>query len=105
MLNNIRLAFRALCRRPGPSALAIMALAFGIGLVTLQFSFINGIMLKDLPFPEGDRVCHLKRVNPKWLTERVTPARDFLAWREQQTSFESLAAYWTKILNLSGEGR
>lgn len=105
MFNEIKLAYRSLYRRPGPGVLAIMALALGIGLVTLQFSFVNAVMLKGLPFPGGDRICHVQRINPKWTSERGTPVRDFLAWREQQSAFEGLGAYVTKTLNLSGQDR
>ncbi len=48
MFNDIKLAFRSLYRRPGPGVLAILALALGIGLVTLQFSFISGTTKVDI---------------------------------------------------------
>ena len=47
---DLRLATRSLAKAPGFALTAVGTLALGIGLVTIQFSFINGALFRGLPF-------------------------------------------------------
>ena len=88
-------------RHPGFTIVSVMALALGIGLVSAQFSFIKGVMLTNLPFEGGEGVMHLRRLHVNRPDRRTpTPVRDYRAWMAQQKSFESLAAYTTRSVNL-----
>jgi predicted permease len=93
-LGEVALAFRALRRRPGIVALAVVALGLGIGLPASIYSVLEGAFLRGLPFEEGRRILHLER-RPQGATGEGwgVEARDFVAWRESQTSFESLGAF------------
>jgi len=61
MLNDIRLAFRTLPRTPGYALAFILTLGLGIGANTAIFSIINGVLLRPLPYPEADRMMHLRQ--------------------------------------------
>jgi predicted permease len=61
MLNDIRLAFRTLPRNAGYSLAFILTLGLGIGANTAIFSVINGVLLRPLPYPEADRIMHLRQ--------------------------------------------
>ena len=61
MLNDIRLALRTLPRMPGFSLAFILTLGLGIGANTAIFSVINGVLLRPLPYPEADRIMHLRQ--------------------------------------------
>ena len=107
-LQDLRVGFRILVRRPAFSLMAALSLALGIGLVATQFSLIDGIMLRGLPISGAERLMHVARADPQqggafgW---QSVAYRDYLALAERQTSFESLAAVNEMNLNLSGSGR
>src|SRR5262245_1496929 len=63
ILSDLRFGARMIIKRPGTSALAIIALALGIGLTTTMFSIVQGAFLRGLPFPESDRLYHLGRIS------------------------------------------
>src|SRR5262245_23484967 len=46
---------------PGFSLAFILTLGLGIGANTAIFSVINGVLLRPLPYPEADRIMHLRQ--------------------------------------------
>lgn len=88
--------------------MAAISLALGIGLVATQFSLIDGILLRGIPAPDAQRIMHIARLSPPsqnrggWET---VPYRDFLAFRERQTSFDAFVGSTTLGMNLSAPGR
>jgi len=107
-IQDFRFAFRVLIHKPAFTLMAAASLALGIGLVATQFSLIDGVLLRGLPISGADRLLHVARADPQsgaanaW---QSVPYRDYLALRERQTVFESLAGMNELSLNLSGSGR
>ena len=56
---DLRLAFRALARAPAFTLAVLVTLALGIGASTAIFSVIDGVLLRPLPYRNGDRLVHL----------------------------------------------
>ena len=61
LLNDIRYGFRMLVKRPGLSAIAIIALALGIGLTTTMFGIVYGAVIRGLPYEESENLIALFR--------------------------------------------
>ena len=91
-LTDIRFAVRQLRKTPGFTLVAILTLAFGIGATSAIFSVVNGVMLRPLPYPDSDRLVRVLEIVPQYGRFSVAPA-NFLDWRQQNTSFERIAAY------------
>jgi len=64
LIGDIRYGTRMLVKRPGLSALAIVALALGIGLTTTMFSIVYAAVLKGLPYERSDRLVAIFRTVP-----------------------------------------
>jgi len=65
MWQDLRFAFRTLVKNPGFTAVAIIALALGIGANATVFSLVNAIIFKNLPFADSERVLYITSLNPK----------------------------------------
>src|SRR5688500_18425339 len=56
---DVRFGLRMLRKSPGYSVTAIAALGLGIGANTALFALFNGMVSRNLPVPEPDRVVTL----------------------------------------------
>jgi putative ABC transport system permease protein len=90
---DLRYAARALRKSPGFTAVAALTLALGVGATTAIFSVVNTVMLRPLPFAEPDQLVRILENNVErgW-TEFAVSHPNFLDFRSQAQSFESLAA-------------
>ncbi len=91
LLADLRHAFRVLLKSPGFTAIAIAALALGIGANTAIFSVINVVLLKPLPYPEPDRIMQIARGFPEG-TGNSASVPKFNTWKKNDV-FEAMAAY------------
>ena len=77
VLHTLRLAARALRRRPGFSALAVLTIAIGAGTNAGVGTVAYGILIKPLPYAEPDRMVavwpgrFLSQVDLRYLRERT----------------------------------
>ena len=93
---DLRYAVRMFFKNPGFAAVAIIALALGIGANTAIFSLVNGVLLRPLPFPDAERIIYIEGKNPAaGITESNISFLDFTDWSQQTDLFASTAAYWT----------
>src|SRR6266446_3925581 len=101
LLLDLRFALRTLRKNPGFAALAVAALALGIGANTAIFSVVYAVMLRPLPYQDASRLMilfgtDLKRHDMHDVVSHPT----FLDWKNQQRSFEDLAAFGGSTFDL-----
>jgi putative ABC transport system permease protein len=107
LLQDIRYAIRVLFNKPGFTIVAVLTLALGIGANTAIFSIVNTVLLRPLPYKDSDRLVMIWESNPKLQlgTDYIAAsAGEFIDWRDQNRSFESIAAMNGVTLNLTGTG-
>jgi putative ABC transport system permease protein len=90
---DLEYAIRLLLKAPGVTAMAIIALALGIGANTAIFSLVNGALLRPLPgIQHPDRLITLERtVNGRLQYNFGYP--DYIDYREQNNTLDDLAAH------------
>ncbi len=106
IIKDIRYGLRGLLKRPGFTAVALIALALGIGANTAIFSLVNAVLVQPLPFKEPDRLVWMwGNIRQGGNRASVSPL-DFLDYRQQNTAFEQFAASYSIPLavNLTGNG-
>ena len=96
---DVKYGLRLLRRNIGFTIIAALTLALGIGANTAIFSVAHAFLTQPLPFPELDRISAVV-IGQK---APVTPA-DYFDWKTQSHSFEELAAYRQRNVNLTGGG-
>jgi putative ABC transport system permease protein len=104
ILKDIHYGIRSLARHPGFTAIALITLALGIGANTAIFSVVNAVLLRPLPFYDPERIVWLWDTQPQLPTAPAS-LPDFLDWKEQNRSFEHLAAFQSgKMFLDAGDG-
>jgi predicted permease len=103
---DLKYAGRMLVKSPGVSAMAVTALALGIGATATMFSIVYAALMRGLPFEDGDRVVAVSRTNPELgINRQPAPVHDYADWAEQQRSFQSMAAYYSGTVNVTWSER
>jgi hypothetical protein len=103
---DIRYGLRSLAKSRGFTAVAVGALALGIGANTAVFSVFNGVLLNPLPYPDPGRLVWLWPADARTgqpFGGAISPP-DFVDYRKQNTVFAHLSAVAQLDLTLTGSG-
>ena len=102
----MRYAIRTLRRSPGFTIIALLTLALGIGANTAIFSFVNGVLLKPLPYRDPHTIVRVLERPPGGGHNGISTL-NYLDWKNQNTVFEHMAAinYGGGSVTLTGSGR
>jgi predicted permease len=103
--SDARYAIRQLVREPAYAATVVLLMALGIGGNVAVFRVLNGLFVRPLPFERPEQLVDLDETAPQWNLDYVSVAfADFVRWRSDNRTFQSMAAFSTGGLNLSGGG-
>ncbi|HEY6333765.1 MAG TPA: ABC transporter permease, partial [Blastocatellia bacterium] len=102
-LRNIRLSMRTLLKMPAFTATVVLTLALGIGASSAVFSAVDAVLLKPLPFPNGDELMVLRQANNKNDNAFLSTTR-LLDWDRMNSTFQAISGYYTQDESeISGE--
>src|SRR5438270_529257 len=103
---DLRYGLRVLRKSPGFTAATVVLLALGIGANSAIFSVVDAVLLRPLPFPDAARLMKVAHVPPPksfpGMTMFAVSPANYLDWRRQSRTFESMAAYAPASFTLTG---
>jgi putative ABC transport system permease protein len=103
ILQDIRYSIRRLSKNVGFTAVAVLALALGIGANTAIFSVVNSILLHPLAYKDPQQLVTITHSYANLSGASVSPP-GFADYRDQSQSFEAVAALLDFDYNLTEMG-
>jgi putative ABC transport system permease protein len=104
-LNDLRYGARTLRKNPAFATLAILTLGLGIGANTAIFSVINGVLLKPLPYENGDRLVLVQQAATRANQQNFgVSIKELYDYRQQLQSFDGLVEFHQMSFDLLKRG-
>ena len=109
-LQDLRYSLRMFRKSPGFALVAVLALAFGIGVNSAIFTLLNAIALRPLPVYNPNEVVTVYQMMQGLRNRNVHGSKAYLsyaeyaAYRDQNHVFTGLAAHASAHLALGGAG-
>src|SRR5436190_9289967 len=101
LVDDVRLAARALLRRPGFSLVACATLGLAIAAVTAVLALVDAVMLRPLPYAQADRLIMVRAGVGRGGLSLPTLAD----MRRDVQAFEAVSAFNAQSVNLTGLDR
>ena len=107
LIQDLRYGVRMLIKSPAVTMVAVIALTLGIGANTAIFSVVHAVLLRSLPYSDGNRLAivwehrHDGKDNP----QNVINLGNYFDWKDQNTVFTDMAAFFDRNVNLTGDGQ
>jgi predicted permease len=104
---DVRFALRVLRRQRLPVLAALLCIAVGVSATTAMFSIADTLLLRPLPYPNGDRLVSISTMQVGGSSPvGVSSYLDYRDWRTGQHSFDDMGALGsTSFVMLHGEPR
>src|ERR1700759_4657330 len=107
LMQDLRLAFGKMGKRPGFSAVVVLTMALGIGANAAIFSVLDAILLRPLPYSQPDRLVKIwSRFTGIGLPDdqNWVSVPEFRDYQQLNHSFSDLAAIQSGSFNLGVKG-
>src|SRR3954470_4288928 len=91
LIQDLKYGWRSLAKSRGFTFIALATLAIGIGANTAIFSFVNGVMLKPLPYSEPERIVSVLEKPPGGDHNGISTL-NYLDWARENQVFDYMAA-------------
>lgn len=95
MWRELSYAVRVLRRSPALTLLSVVTMSVGLGMSTVLFAMVNGIVLRPLAYPDSHQLVHIAGTHPEAGADRTGVSRGHIAdWEEHTTAFDGVAGYY-----------
>lgn len=101
VLQDLRFGVRHLLKSPGFAVVALLTLGIGIGANAAIFSFVDGLLIKDLPYDEPDRIVRVLEKPPGGGRNGISTL-NYLDWARQNTVFQYIAGQSWGTVSMTG---
>ncbi len=101
LVHDLRFALRMIRNSPGFTVVAVLTLALGIGANAAIFSFVDGVLLRPLPYPHPEQIVNVWEKPPNYDRNGISTL-NFLDWKNQNTVFTAMAAQTDGSATLTG---
>jgi predicted permease len=100
---DLRYTTRTLVRSPGFAITAILVVALGIGANTAAFSVTDFVLIRNLPFPQAERLVKIWQTTSGYDQMEFSPL-NYRDVKRMSKSFEAMGAFLPGAVNLVGQG-
>lgn len=106
VLQDLRYGARMLLKSPAVTLVAVIALTLGIGANTAIFSVVHAVLLRSFPYQDGEKLAIVweHRKAGRGNEQNVINLGNFYDWKDQNTVFTDMAAFFDFNLNVTGDG-
>ncbi len=101
IMRDVKQSGRSLLRSPGFALAVVLTLAVGIGGNTAIFSVVDQLLLRPLPYPDGDRLLTVYEAFGSGFgriggQRNVVSPANWLDWQRESKTIESFAAWMSR---------
>lgn len=91
---DLRFSIRSLWRRPGFSLAIVATLGVAVGVNTITFALVDGVLIEPLPYADSDRLITLWQASTESPEARGSVSLpNFRDWRERSRTVDPIASY------------
>lgn len=101
---DVKLAARGLRRSVGFSFAVVLTLAVGIGGNTAVFSVVDQLLLRPLPYPNGDQLVMVDELSARRNTRADVSPANWLDWQRESRTVRAFAAWGGAQFTMIGAG-